>query len=200
MFVFQGHGWTTTVNNLEQTFFAIYNNPGLWPKRVDITSYTGGGMIGINTLNIPNGQYKFVYMHHCRSGYVGGWPLAVSGAPHAIEAARNDMARAFGMYGWSESPQAYVGLWDYGYCEGDWLDFCASVNNPYGWIDLWARTPGRVLSYVIGTYPSSLSCPQVTKQANAPESWKDIQGQLRVFGQGGFGSNCGYYERDFSLF
>ncbi len=173
MFIFDGHGWTINTPQGEQTFFVVYNDEGVFPRRADITSAV------INSLNLPSNQSLFVLLFACKQGDIGGDRVASVGAPQVPVNARNDMAEAFGMYRGS-AHNSYLGFIGSTYGSPTWIDFFSSVNQPYGVFDLWMRSSGKVLSRVIGHYPPG--SPEVLNQPGVPQKYHQILGELRNFG------------------
>ena len=112
------------------------------------------------------------------------------------------MAWALGMYHYTSEPKVYLGWYDEISADRDRSNFVGNNRyKPRGLFDLWMGSgAGRVLSYVIGTYPTSPPCPYIINSANLPpSSWTSILNNLRAFGTGPSGGNLGMNDRDFSF-
>lgn len=172
----------------------------LWLPGGFVTSKTvsGGAQGAFEELGLTySNQLLFTFFDGCETGDSGG-SIANPGrdAPQVANSARNDMAEVLGAYSYGDYPQVYMGWRGLSNFTYDWTEFVASVNSPHGIFSLWCSSTGKILSRVVGHYPSS---PEILSQANVPSIWWDIQKQLRCFGQGGMGSNDGYKERTYLI-
>lgn len=103
-------------------------------------------------------------------------------APIVPDGQYNDMAQLLGMYHFGAGPKVYLGWFGPADDGPDYNGFIGHKGIPRGLYDMWAQSgTGRILSYVIGDYPKSFTCPYIMNSANHPPSgWNAVYRNLRI--------------------